>query len=400
MATKSASFESNFDDYKQILEFKKDFKTNIIENGLDKIVNKSLEQLKITLKDAINERVKVPNSERVPKSAIATKNALDQPTVNIPKSLSDILEYLTDGKTKANNYNSVNNFSTLQSSGFVAGSYDRGMNKADRLTLRMEINPGETVQDQHMKAKSFFTNAIIAIPNYDGQTAYFMNNGIDISDYVKIKCSTMTGDGNTKPKKGMSPQERFDRDSSGKSYAQWTLKKEAVDIIRREYINLTPIINSIKDGQFNKALIELKSMTKINDTNLQLDLRDKLTDLKDNSPKVSKKMSSYIRVIRTVDELDIKKEIKFNTTIYSLDFKVTTTEIKPKSEEDLDADAYGIDDTEEQEEFLSVSRKIETTIRKWVASGEEDWFQDLIRQTDNLIRMYISENKLTMRATK
>jgi hypothetical protein len=394
---KSAVFETNFDDYKQFMEFQEDFKVNIIENGLDKPINKSLEQLRTTLKDKINERVSDPATQGLPPSKLPEKNGLDQKFVNLPKSESDILEYLTDSKTDLSKYNKAKDFTSLDESKIVFGNYDRGMNKADRITLRMEIDPGETVEQQYIKAKAFFVDAIIAIPDYSGQTNYFMNPGLDLSDYVKIKCSTMTGDGNTKPKKGVSPQERFNRDSDDKSYAQWTLKKEAVDIIRKEYINLTPVINSIKDGKFSKALIELRSLSKKGDTKQLLDLQDKVNELKKESPKVSKQMRNYTKVIRTIDSLDIIKEIKFNTTYYSLDVEFQTEVVKPEDSSDGNNETHYEDSVDEKQEYLSVSRKIETTIRKWVGINENVWFEDLIKQVDNLIRLYTSTYSSTMK---
>jgi hypothetical protein len=75
----------------------------------------------------------------------------------------------------------------------------------------MEIEPDETVESQYQKATKFFAEALFALPGSGGDMNYFLNPGIDLAQFIKIKCSVLTGDGDQKTRKGLNPQERFEK---------------------------------------------------------------------------------------------------------------------------------------------------------------------------------------------
>lgn len=367
--SKHAEFISNFDDYKKIMEFKKDFKHNIINTGLDKPIKASIEQLKMDIKFLINEKIRIiPDDQKG--VTTADENALGQPYINPPKSEDEILKYLTDGKTDLSKYNKAKDYTTLGESSVVFGHYSRGQDGANRVTLRLEISPDETVDQQYQKARTFFQDAIFAMPDGSGKTAYFMNPGVDISQYLKIKCSVFTGDGDIEPLQGMSPKTRFEKDRK-RGYAQWTLQQEGVNKIRNNYLNLTQVVDLIKEGDYEtakKVLLSEARKGKIKETSKVIDLSDRLTKLQENRASLPLSTQSYANAIQLVNNLAISKKITDDTVFYYL---VSTYADFANKEIDFD-------------------EHIQSAIRSWTALNEDEWFNKLVESTENLIKYYTS----------
>src|SRR5690606_32539275 len=68
----------------------------------------------------------------------------------------------------------------------------KNQTEAARITLKMPITSGETVQTQHAKAKEFFKNAVFGFPTENGQQEFFINTDTNLDDNLKIKCSSYT----------------------------------------------------------------------------------------------------------------------------------------------------------------------------------------------------------------
>lgn len=367
---KFAEFTSNFDDYKQILEFKKDFKHNIIQSGLDKPLKTSLDQLKSDLKFVINEKIRVIPDSQKGVTDNAEESPLGQPYINPPKSEDEILRYLTDGKTDLAKYNKAKDYTTLGESNVVFGHRSTGQASANRVTLRLEIGPDETVEQQYQKARTFFQDAIFALPDSAGKTAYFMNPGVDISQYLKIKCSVFTGDGDIEPLQGMSPKTRFEKDKR-RGYAQWTLQQDGVSKIKNSFLDLSQAVDLIKEGDYEsarKVLISQARRVKVRETAKLTDLADKLTNLQQNKASLPLSTQSYTNAIELINNLAISKKITEETITYSL------------------VSSYA-DFTDKEVNF---NDHIQATIRSWVAINEDEWFNKLVESTESLIKYYTS----------
>jgi len=357
---------SNFDTFDTFLKFKKDFRKEVVEDGLDIPLKISTNVLKSELKYLVNERIRTPDATKAEniKSPVQQVNDLKHPIVSTPKSEAELIKYLTKGRSDINKYNKAKDFSTLQESGVVFGHNSRGQQSANRVTLRLEISPDETVQSQYQKARDFFQNAVFAFQDGFGEVNYYMNPGIDISEYLKIKCSVFTGDGNVDPRRGLSPEDRFNRDRDSKGFADWTLKQDGVEFIRNSFVNITEVVNQIKEGDVDRAKEVLRKVNK--NSNIQ-EIEEQLDNLKAGKD-VPETTQSYLNTIKLIEQLVIAKKITPEDVIYTL---------------------MSTGGDSEQVDFLD---QIERAIRGWEVENEDYWFNSLVKRAEKLIKRYESES--------
>lgn len=358
---KQAEFKIVTNDLNLLKNFKVDLRKEIIESGLDEPITDSILELQTNLRTLVNQNVRVDSAAQA--GVTNQTNGLDQPTVNPPKSDEEILRYLTNGKTDLSKYNKAKDFTSLSETGVVFGNRSKGQQFANRVTLRLDIDDTETVQTQYNKAKSFFHSAIFALPDSGGEIQYFANPGLDLSQFVKIKCSTLTGDGDAEPFEGMSPARRFQRNRHTKGYSDWTLKQDAVNFIRNNFIDLTPAMNFIKAGDFTRARTLINRQDKAN----------KLTDIRINAANLDTKdvvlpegMKNYTNIIGLINNLQVSKKITKEQVVYSL------------------VSNYDEFDTTE----ANVSKQIEAGLRRWIVKNENVWFNKLVDKVNALIKRY------------
>lgn len=357
---------TNFDDFDTFLEFKKDFRKQIIERGLDEPLSKTADQLRTELLFVVNEKIRATNpATSVQGTETPSNNGLNQPTVSIPKSEDELIKFLTEGKTDPSKYNKAKDYTTLSETNIVFGHGSQGTGAANRVTLRMEIGDDETVQSQYARAKEFFQSSLFALPGPAGGMNYYMNPGIDISQFVKIKCSVFTGDGDTKARKGLSPQERFDRNKTGRGYAEWTLKQDAVEVIRKNYINITEVINFLKQGDTDRA----KAIVDLVDKDGKLDTIKQQIDKLESGTNVPSSTQAYNNAVNLINNLKIIKKVNQEDVIYTLvsDFS---------DFENNEVDFY---------------TQIMNSIRSWGVEQEDYWFNSLVKKAEELIKQYESK---------
>lgn len=367
MANKDVEFFTNFDTFDTFEKFKEDFRKDIIENGFDGILIKTADDLRTTLLQTVNQKISMNGQTPITGQNSTQQqqtNGLGQPEVDIPKSEEELIKYLTNGKSDPSKYNKSKDYTTLSESNIVFGHGSKGQGTANRVTLRMEITADETVQSQFVKAKQFFEESLFALPDAAGNMSYYMNPGIDISQFVKIKCSVFTGDGSSKAKKGMNPQERFERNASKKGYAEWTLKQEAVDIIRKNFVNISPVLDYIKKGDYDRAR---EIISRVDKNDRLKPLKEKLDNL-ETGTNVPATTQNYTNAVALVNNLKIIKKVSQEDVTYTL--------VSSFSEfEDSQVDFY--------EEIMN-------SIRGWTVINEELWFNYLVKKVDDLIKLYES----------
>lgn len=348
---------------KEMDEFIREFQNDIIKKGFDDVIEETLEELKTDLLFIVNEKIRVAPASGVNQGQAAGLNDLGQPTVNPPKSDEEILKYLTNGKTDIAKYNKSKDYSTLSESGIVFGNFSRGQKQANRVALRMEIDDGETVQGQYSKAKQFFSESIFALPDSSGKIRYYANPGLDISQFVKIKCSTQTGDGDAQPATGMSPAQRFQRDRHRKGYADWTLKQDGMDFIRNKFVDLTEPMNFIKEGDYSRARTLLNRLDKKN--NLP-GIRAQAVNL-DVKDTQAPSMQSYTNSVDLIRNMQVTKKSDDISTTYELVSNYDMTNATGDFTEDLTRN-----------------------IRSWVVRNEGVWFNKLVNKVIKLIKKFES----------
>lgn len=360
-------FFTNFNDFDSFEEFKKDFRKEIIEEGLDIPLQLAGKELKATLDYLVNKQITMNGQTPITGQNTTTQqqtNGLGQPEVNIPKSEEELVKFLTNGKSDPSKYNKSKDYSTLSESNIVFGHGSTGQGTANRVTLRMDIGPDESVESQYVKAKQFFQESLFALPDAAGNMNYYINPGIDMTPFVKIKCSVFTGDGDSKTKKGLNPRERFERNANTKGYADWTIKQEAVDVVRKNYVNITEVINFIKQGDYDRAR-ELIA---------KVDKNDKLQPLKEQLDKletgkdVPASTQSYTNAIALVQNLKIMKNVTPEDVTYTL------------------VSNYSDFDSKQVDFFEQIQR----AIRGWVVDHENYWYDSLVKRVDKLIKKYES----------
>lgn len=365
---KDVEFTTNFDTFDTFKEFKREFRKEIIEKGLDAALTKALGELKSNLKFVVNQKVTMVPPEQITGVNVRNQaNDLGQPMVNIPKSEEELIRHLTRGKSDPAKYNKAKDYTTLGETGMVFGQRSTGQDNSNRVTLRMEIQPGETVESQFQKARTFFEESVFGLPDRAGKMNYYINPGIDISQFVKIKCSTLTGFGDAEPFEGMSPAQRFQRDMHTKGYAEWTLKQDAVDAVRKSFVNITDVIDLIKDGDYDraKAIIE------------KIDKNGKLQDFKDQIDNLEAKKDlpastqGYVNAIKLINNLRVAKKIAQEDVVYSL--------------------ISDYDDFENQQEGVDFYDHVQLAIRNWVATSEDTWFNAMVAEAEKLIKKYESK---------
>ena len=352
---------ANFDSFDTFKLFKKELRTQLIENGLDSSLIISTNKLVENLKFVVNEKITMNGTEPSTANSEKTENDLGQPKVNIPKSEEELVKFLTNGKANPANYNKSKDYTSLNETNMVFGQNSKNGANTNRVTLRMEISPEETVESQHLKAVEFFKTAVFGLPDSGGKMGYYVNPGIDLSQYVKIKCSVFTGAGNGKTKKGFNPTERFEK-NKGRGYAEWTIKQDAVELVRKSYINITDVMNLLKNGDIDRA----KSFLDRLDKNQALAIVKSQVDLLQTGKGLPVGTQSYTNAIKLINNLKITKKITEEDTTYSL----------VSSFEDFD--------TKEVDFYEYIQKEI----RAWVVDNEDFWFNSLVVIAEQLIKQY------------
>jgi hypothetical protein len=304
-------YKVQFDAYLDknlINNFKRDIRHDVIENGIDAALEKDLEKYKKELLWAINSRN--PNVREQDKQ-ILTEEGLE-PTVILPKSDEDILKKLT-GIDISKIRGTKDYTSSVESNVVVSNDF--------RLKLRLPLSPFETFEENYEKAKQFFNKSIFVFGTGAGRTKYLYNPGIDISQYVKVVCSTDVGDTGRSRQVFESYKDSNNRPRQASSeigrYAEWSLKQEGVQRILQSnsgFIDLTEVINKIKEGNLQDAELLLRDKKLGNKGE---ELTQKLDDIK-KEVNLNPDMEAYAKIVKLVGSMELDKKITPEKVIYSL----------------------------------------------------------------------------------
>ena len=94
------------------------------------------------------------------------------------------------------------------------------------------MDANESFDDHFNKAKNFYNEALYVFTDGAGNTKYYANPGVDLSQYVKIVCSRETGD-------TQKSRNRFDTHKDRRGYADWALKGEVINRIYNSFIDVS-----------------------------------------------------------------------------------------------------------------------------------------------------------------
>lgn len=228
----------------------------------------------------------------------------------IPKSDETYIKQLL--KIDLDKVRETKDFKTLISSNVVIA---KKFGENSFTTLQTKIKTADTFESQYRKALNFFNrkNLVYSIVDNNGNVRYYINNGFNIKDHVKIFCSTETGD--TK-----RSRERFNLDKRTKGTSDWRLTAEGTRFIQNNFLDITDIIDEVKEGNYDQAQIEVDSKNLVNE---RLDeLKESIDDVKNNE-NVGADVQVHKEIIELINNLNIKKISSKNSIKYELTSSVS-----------------------------------------------------------------------------
>jgi len=352
------SVTSNIDKIRfDFNKLKKEIETNVLDRGLDKVLEKSKRTLAKKLFNIISE---------IKENRKFTAEDIEEGIVDIPKGEEEILKHLTG--VNIQQFNKTKDFTTITDSEIVFAHKNQGTGAARRVRLRIPMNPGDSYQSQLNQAKTFFNKTIFAIPNEAGEMKYYVNPGIDLSKHVKVVCSTQRGDDQTS-----ESEDRFNRVTSDKDYAEWSVFQNTIEeIIEKSFIDITPIINDIKKGDSEEAVIKLNREKKTQKID---ELRERVTRIQNNQ-ELEPGMEAYNNLTGLIRTLRITKKRTKTSVIYSL-------EADFNEPNELSQSAQGSVNLERQ--FFD---RLKSAIAIWKLNNVDHWVNALVKEIVQTIKKF------------
>jgi hypothetical protein len=346
-----------------IEKLKKEVRKDIVDFGLDERLSSDVAQLKRKLLGLINnaraENIKLGSS--------------DKPVLTTTKSEEELIKHFTglDVNTIRKNKNFqelVNNkIAFVRKDSNMLGNDPAPHKMTPGIQYRLSMSEYDTFESQYSKALDYFNNSLYVI-EVGGKRMLFANpGGHDLSQFVKVVCTKDSGD-------TANARERFESYRTGNNrsrnlggYADWTLRKEGIEYIKKNFIDLTDVIEKIQNGQEDEAVNSAKA--KGGRSNTITDFQDKVQDLKDRK-ELSPSVEVYMNVVKLVKNMRVLKTVFTEGVRYSL----VTNEDSSTNQQD--------------EQFLD---KIRNQIYMWEIAHQEKWVSTLLRKIDRLLKRYTAK---------
>ena len=340
---------------KKLSKLKDHIKPEVVDKGLDAVLTKDLTELKQELLSIVNEQMKTKVSTR-------TEDQQDV-TSDMPKSDTEIIKHLTG--LDISKFSDTKDFSTLtdskvalivnktfkqQMSGGSGGPTSR---MSSGVNLRLTMDAMDTFDTQYAKAVDYFNTAMFVFVD-NGITYYYVNPGIDMTNYVKVVCSRDTG--NTP-----GAQKRWDTHAEKRGYADWTLLSPGVDLIKDKFIKLNDVADAVKEGDYDKAQNFLNRAGL--STSKTETFESKLDDLK-KKQNLAPSVQAYNNIVRLVRNLKLEKKITKSQNTYIL--------------------VSAFDET--IEDYSNFQDRLREEVLMWKIDNEQRWVQALVGVILNVIK--------------
>jgi tetratricopeptide (TPR) repeat protein len=333
---------------KVIDNLKSKLKPEVIDKGLDAILAKDLAILKVNL-------LAILNKEATSKVISSTQD-LGQTEIKLPKSDEELIKHITG--VDLTKVTKTKDFNTLADGKLaVISNKTSGKAKIDQLNehttspmssgvnLRLPMNEYESFESQYSQAINYYNNATFVFVDNNGKANYYLNPGVDITRHIKVVCSKETG--NTE-----KANERWEKHRDKRGFADWTLLSSGVDAIKRDFINITDIIDKIKTGDYEDAKGILNRVSQR--SSQATDLFNKIDNLK-NEESLTPSVKAYNNAVKLIKNLKLEKTVKKDRTSYTL---VSTFD-------------------ENTEDFQKFQEKMQQTIKLWKISNEKRLVRDI-----------------------
>jgi len=337
------------DTEKLIADLTKTIKTQVIDVALDSELNKDLQTLKANLMTTITKELVSP----VP---VQTTDAGEE-QVPVKKSDQEMIKHLTG--VDLSKINKTKDFNTL-ADGKLAVVQNKVKTKIDKSTgdstskmsagvnLRLPMSQGDTFENQYSRALNYYNNAMFVFTDSNNRTNYYLNPGMDLTPYIKVVCSTEAGDG--KPS-----TDRWDRISkNGTDHADWTLLRSGLDVVKQSFINITDVVDKMKEGDFDTASGVLQ---KVGQKSQSVGTYTEKIDNLKNDTKLDPTVSSYNNAVKLIRNLKLEKSIKKDRTFYTL---VST----------YDADS---------KDYQDFQQKLMSEVKMWKLANQQKYVATMIK---------------------
>lgn len=299
------------DTEKIINNLVKTIKSEIIDWSLDPELGKDLDALKKNLLNAITKEIASPVPIQTPE--------ITEEQVVVKKSDQEMIKHLTgvdltklnktkdyntlaDGKLAIVNNKSLRKSTIDKNNGNPPSKMSAGVN------LRLPMSEADTFENQYSQALNYYNNAMFVFTDNNGKANYYVNPGIDLTPYVKVVCSSEPGDGKIST-------DRWDRLNALGRHADWTLLRSGLDVVKQSFINMTDVVDKMKEGEFDIATGVLNKITQKSTSTTSY--TEKISDLK-NSNNLDPSVNSYNNAVKLIRNLKLEKSIKKDRTFYTL----------------------------------------------------------------------------------
>jgi len=328
-----------------------------IEDGLDIDLDKGVEDLKSTLMDYINFQI----TEKTPDPMDQTQK------IDVPKSKIELMKEIFNVD--------IQNSDVMKptSKGRTLDDKSKVMvMKQGRIKAWQNVNDASTYFGQEYYFKERLMDGIV----YDADKGKMYKLPENSVKGIKLDCSTDTGQTLNSEKKftAYKQSEKITRrkgDSPDQRIAVWTTRKEDLNFMMRNAIDLDTLIIDVSEGKYDTAITKLQT----HDTKgIYRDPIEKIQNIK--AGKVAQPGTKvYLQIQDLVKNLKIRKRVADYKTTYTL----VTSYAKA-----LDSSEQGmLDDSEDS--FLHVLRQ---QIFIWEIENEQQWLDTITKKVEELIKRY------------
>lgn len=333
---------------------KKQMKPQVINKSLDLTLSADLARLKVKLLSMLNNETK---------SKVEVKNqSLGDTQINIKKSDEELIKHLTGVDltkvSQTKDYNTladgklavITNKTASKPIDSLNGSPTSRMSSG--VNLRLPIGEADSFESQYNQALNYFNNATFVFVDNNGKANYYVNPGIDMTRFVKVVCSRESG--NT----GRS-SDKWDSHRDKRGFADWTLLAEGVQEVKKNFVNITDVIDKLKEGDYDEAK---HILSRVSRKGLQsTDVFSKIDELKEKK-SLAPSVEAYNNIVKLIRNLKLEKTVKKDSVSYTL---VST-----------------YDDT--TKDFENFQDKLRDEANLWQISNEHKWIMTLIQAISKL----------------
>lgn len=343
----------------------KSIRKGLIENGMDAPLNESLEDLKFKFKSLVNDGLGTDVKT-------STLGSPQEQEITVPKTTEEIIKAMTGADVTQ--YNRAKTHTDLiQSKLTVMNNYENTKAKSTYTStrFRMQIDQNETFASQHEAARTHFNGCTFVFKNSDGTLKVLINPGIDLTPYLKLVCTTDTGD-TTKARNKFEHYKKNKRET-GQHYAEWALTDAGAKFVQHNFIDASSLVNAVRDNDtiaIENLLNDIKSKT------VRTDLKDKIGGIQ-SGEATTPGIRHINNINKLISNLEIKKVIEPTKVTYTL---VTNIE------SDLETSDSGVKD-----DFLT---KVKEEIKLWQVGHEKVWFEKFVKIAVEILNKIVNRYTL------